>query len=241
MQNNKLHVFFLAVILIMAVSQVAAAGGDKSPKSSDLVKIEFIHWKKGFAKPDTAKPAQSIICYKFLTPSTIKWLTTVNYSINISNSQGLSSDFIASAVKTAAETWDSAIGKELMNNNAPSFDPTTTYGVQDYKNSITFGNYPSNGVIAVTSVWYNTRTKTIVEFDMMFDNDWTWGDASINPSVMDLQNIATHELGHAVGLADIYSATCSPLTMYGYSGYGETQKRTLESADIAGLQTLYGI
>ncbi len=28
---------------------------------------------------------------------------------------------------------------------------------------------------------------------------------------------------------------------YGYSNYGETQKRTLESADIKGIQTLYGI
>jgi hypothetical protein len=29
--------------------------------------------------------------------------------------------------------------------------------------------------------------------------------------------------------------------MYGYSNYGETQKRTLEPPDVKGLQTLYGI
>ncbi|PJA83788.1 MAG: peptidase M10A and M12B matrixin and adamalysin, partial [Candidatus Nealsonbacteria bacterium CG_4_9_14_3_um_filter_37_29] len=56
----------------------------------------------------------------------------------------------------------------------------------------------------------------------------------------DLQNIATHELGHGVGLGDVYETACSEVTMYGYSNYGETQKRTLEAPDITGLQTLYG-
>ncbi|MDP3026842.1 MAG: matrixin family metalloprotease, partial [Nanoarchaeota archaeon] len=67
-----------------------------------------------------------------------------------------------------------------------------------------------------------------------------WGNASSNTKVIDLQNIATHELGHGVGLADIYSTACSSVTMYGYSYYGDTEKRTLETPDITGLQTLYG-
>jgi predicted Zn-dependent protease len=58
---------------------------------------------------------------------------------------------------------------------------------------------------------------------------------------MDLQNIATHEFGHAVGLGDIYDTACSSVTMYGYSDYGDTVKRTLETPDITGLRTLYGI
>jgi len=58
---------------------------------------------------------------------------------------------------------------------------------------------------------------------------------------MDLENIATHEIGHGAGLNDIYSSSCTAVTMYGYSDYGETSKRTLEIPDIQGLQTLYGI
>ena len=56
---------------------------------------------------------------------------------------------------------------------------------------------------------------------------------------MDLQNIATHELGHAVGLDDIYTSTCSEVTMYGYSTYMETKKRTLEQPDIKGISGIY--
>ncbi|TET76932.1 MAG: matrixin family metalloprotease, partial [Dehalococcoidia bacterium] len=110
----------------------------------------------------------------------------------------------------------------------------------NYENAISFGDYPTAGVIAVASVWYNPATKTIVEFDIMFDTDWTWGDADGNPDVMDLQNIAVHELGHGVGLADVYDTECSAVTMYGYSADGETQKRDLADPDITGIQELYG-
>ena len=58
---------------------------------------------------------------------------------------------------------------------------------------------------------------------------------------MDLENIATHELGHTLGLGDIYTDACQVVTMYGYSGTGDIEKRSLEQPDINGLQTLYGI
>ncbi len=80
----------------------------------------------------------------------------------------------------------------------------------------------------------------------MFDIDFSWGDAGPtseselgDTSVMDLQNIATHELGHGAGLADLYDDQASEQTMYGYASYGETKKRTLNTGDIAGIQALY--
>lgn len=81
--------------------------------------------------------------------------------------------------------------------------------------------------------------REILEFDVLFDTDFVWGDASQNPEVMDLQNIATHEIGHGAGLGDVYASACSEVTMYGLSGYGELTKRTLENPDVIGLRTLY--
>ncbi len=223
---------------VVAMKAEAFQGNGKA-NAPDLEKIEFIHWKKGFGKPEWAKAPKPPSCYKFLAPTKIKWtVLPVNYVINPENPQGLKKTFIEDAVSTSAETWDAATGKELMNNSY-FFDNSATYGVLDYKNAITFGNYPTDGVIAVTNVWYNPVTRRIVDFDIMFDTDWTWGDAVADPTLMDLQNIAVHELGHGVGLADVYDTACSDVTMYGYSDYGEIQKRTLEQPDIKGLLTLY--
>ena len=243
---KKLGLGILIGIVVLALSGVAVAisnqGADKA-KAPDLEKIEFIHWKKDFAKPEAAKAPKTPTCYAFLGKygkTYLKWTTLpVKYVINPVNPvQTLDETFVTSAVGTSAETWDAATGQEIMNGY--TVDNTVVYGVQDYKNAITFGNYPTAGVIAVTAVWYNPATKAIVEFDVMFDTDWTWGDAALDSAKMDLQNIATHELGHGVGLADVYDSVCSLVTMYGYSDYGEIIKRTLEQQDITGLQTIYG-
>ena len=76
---------------------------------------------------------------------------------------------------------------------------------------------------------------------MLLNDAYVWGDADVNPSVMYAKNILTHELGHAVGMDDIYSDACSDVTMFGYSFEGDVAKRTLESPDITGLQSMYGI
>jgi len=207
--------------------------------NKDIVKVEFIHYAKSV---NHAKPIPPVTdpCYKLMG---VKWSSLpVKYNINPINQEGLSQAFVLSTISSAAETWDAATSKELF-NNAYNVDTTAAYGVRDSKNSIVFGNYSNNAVIAVTSVWYSTKTKQIQEFDMLFNNYYNWGDASINPSdasVMDLQDIATHELGHSIGLDDIYTSTCSAVTMYGYGTGGETQKRTLEPSDITGLRKIYG-
>jgi len=210
-------------------AQIIPASEDKDK----LERIDIIH----YAKPGNGEKAKTTTCYKLLG---YKWKTLpINYVINPSNPQGLSEEFITSAVSASAETWDAATSKELF-NDAYSVNYSIQYGVQDFKNAIVLADYPNDNVIAITSYWRNPRTKAMVEFDIKFNTRFAWGDATINPSVMDLQDIATHELGHGVGLADVYNSACSEVTMYGYSGYGETKERTLESADITGLQLMYG-
>ena len=228
-------------MVFLGIGTVFAITDAKVEKGANLTKIEFIHYKRDFLKPEVAKNPKQPTCYKFLTPTKVKWLSLpVTYVINPSNPQQLNEDFVIKAIFNSGETWDEAVSKELMNNTY-FVDYSATYGVQDYKNSISFGDYPKEGVIAVTTVWYNSRTKAIVEFDIMFDTDWDWGDATSDLTKMDLANIATHEFGHGVGLADVYETSCSAVTMYGYSDYGEIQKRTLEIPDITALLNLYGI
>ncbi len=250
MQNLALiaTTFVLAVLLTGGAASMLipanshakdnARAPDNSPVIGDrwdLERVDFIH----YAKPSAAITAQAKteLCYKLLG---VKWKNApVSYAINPANPYQLSEAFVTSAISTSAETWDAATSLELFDNTY-GIDYTAQYGTQDFKNSAVFGEYSDNNVIAVTSIWYTRVGKQIVEFDMLFNTKFAWGEATIAGGVMDLQNIATHELGHATGLGDIYRSTCSSVTMYGYSGYGELQKRTLELPDIIGLQKIYG-
>jgi predicted Zn-dependent protease len=236
MKKTKLVGFLIAAIFLISV--VSSISPSTSAEKTDLEKLTFIHYRDGSIKIiEKENPAKQATCYKLMG---VKWSSLpVNYVINPTNPQNLPESFITSAISTSAETWDNATSRELFNDSY-TINYYAQYGVQNFENAIVFGSYPNNGVIAVTSIWYNRKTKQIVEFDMLFNTYYTWGDATQNSTVMDLQNIATHEFGHSVGLNDVYITQCSSVTMYGYSDYGETQKRTLEQPDITGLQKIYG-
>ncbi|MEM2613998.1 MAG: hypothetical protein QXO15_07225 [Nitrososphaerota archaeon] len=89
----------------------------------------------------------------------------------------------------------------------------------------------------MTYIWY-TGDK-IIETDTRLNTRFKWsltGEAG----KMDVQNIMTHEFGHWCGLDDLYEDKDYWLTMYGYTSYGETYKRTLGLGDVLGLQVRYG-
>jgi hypothetical protein len=260
-------VVILAIILVFSVTatakiQIPASeqGKDKSKADNSpviekednnlnlmppgLEKIVYIHYKKGFAKPSWAGGGEKESkCYDFLARGA-KWKTLpVNYVIDPDNPDGLTEEFITSAIHAGAEEWDNHTSAELFGTYSIDYNASWDSDQPDGRNELVFGDYPEEGVIAVTVVWgYFSgppSLREIKEFDVLFDTDFTWGDATIDP-VMDLQNIATHEIGHGAGLDDLYSTDCSEQTMYGYSDYGETKKRDLASGDIAGIQELYG-
>lgn len=210
-------------------------------KNSRISKAEFILREDDIKNANSGMKTKHVFgssgsCWK--TFATWNSNTPVKYVINPRNSQGIDQSFITSAIKGSAETWDVVTPRELFSDTY-SIDKYAKYGRYDGKNSIVFGFYPYPGVIAVTGIWYYTDTGQILEADMLFNTAYRWGDATIYPNRMDIRNIATHELGHVVGLDDIYDGTCSEVTMYGYGSVGETKKRTLEMQDKTGLLSLY--
>jgi len=98
-------------------------------------------------------------------------------------------------------------------------------------------------VIGVTTVWGYfggpPPRREIVEAHILFNDDFEWGDGSLNSALMDVQNIGTHELGHWVGMGDLYQLGASEETMYGYSEEGETKKRDIYKGDTKGVTKLY--
>ncbi|MEQ8155967.1 MAG: matrixin family metalloprotease [Clostridiaceae bacterium] len=200
--------------------------------NSQIKHIEILHYKiigQTFAAQSTDSGGYGLMGISIDTSNPIK------YYINYSNAP----KGIASTLETSASTWDSETSAKLFGGILGG--TTAKYGKYDGKNVITFDKYRGNPqVIAVTSIWYNTATMKVTEFDMLFNTKYSWGNASYNSNVMDIQNIATHEFGHVVGLDDLYSDSDMLETMYGYSDYGETYKRDLYTGDINGVHNIYG-
>ena len=215
-------------------------------KAPPLEMITIVHYKKDFAKPEnpgqSGKLPKTESCYGFIS-AYAKLIATENLLVNPANS-GLSEAEVLSGIQSSAATWDEQTSAALF--GGVTADYTANFDqYADGQNEISFGNYPQSGVIAVTRIWGyfsgKPASRYISQFDLMFDTDFVWGDADADATLMDFKNIATHELGHGVGLNDQYSTSCQEVTMYGYSTNGETEKRTLATPDIQGLRILYGI
>ena len=259
-------VFALLFIFTLVGSALAEmpdkARSPNNPNRPVLDKITFIHYKKGYGKPTGCNndgkcqgwesatcedcagsgsgSGEESKCYGFISKGA-KWKDTATYYIN--DNGGLEDLLVEGPIWAGAEAWDNFVAFELFTYGGIT---DALAGEQDYQNTLSWGNYPQAEVIAVTTIWgyfYGPPGKReIVEFDILFDTDYQWGDAEEGdcaPIVMDLQNIATHEFGHGAGLDDLYESSCSEETLYGYSDYCEIKKRDLGIGDITGIDELY--
>jgi len=138
------------------------------------------------------------------------------------------------AIQAAASTWTNVGGSCFAFNYAGA--TTASAPTKDGHNVLRWGS--TGGSIATNYVWYSG--SNIVESDVVFDDSFNWSaDPSCPADRMDVQNIATHELGHALLLLDLYQSCNSDVTMYGYGSNGQTTKRTLDPSDEDGIRYIY--
>ena len=181
-------------------------------------------------------------CYTVLARSA-EWKTVENYIVDPTNNSGLSSDFVKDTFAASLASWNDNSPQPIFGTEVTGVvDGIDTVSI-DGKNEIMFGSIDEPGVIAVTVTWGifggPPQSRELVEWDAFFDDvDFDWGDTDIESGIMDLQNIATHEFGHAAGLGHP-SDTCTDETMYAYASIDETLKRSLNAGDIAGIDNLY--
>jgi hypothetical protein len=227
----------------------------------------IVHYKKGHGKPGTncgngiceagenAKkcpadcgggtepPADDADCYAFMAKGA-KWKSIEPYVVNPANSRGLNESYVVANFAADVEKWEAAAGKNILGSGSATSAPLEIDDVQpDGQNEMYFGSIDEPGVIGITIVWGYfggaPRFRELLEWDHVYDEvDFDWS-ASGEAAKMDFESIATHELGHSMGLSDLYTGDCSEQTMYGYASEGETKKRTLEAGDIAGISSLY--
>ncbi|MDP2664229.1 MAG: matrixin family metalloprotease [bacterium] len=208
----------------------------------------FVDYKKGFAKPPWAGGGKNggtdtSSCYGFLAKGA-KWKVIEDWVVNPANTEGLTNSFILSNLSGDIGKWEAAAGADILGGGSvTSATLVADTNSPDKQNEVYFADIDSPGAIGVTIVWGifggPPFARELVEWDQVYDDvDFNWSSVG-EAGKMDFENIATHELGHSVGMGDLYESTCSEQTMYGYASYGETKKQTLEAGDIAGIQKLY--
>lgn len=108
---------------------------------------------------------------------------------------------------------------------------------------------PPSNALAVTLLSFNSGEGTISDADIYFNSqNFQWGVVAPEGggALIDIQNIATHEIGHLLGLDHSSEEFFEPeevlsdATMYYASGAGEVTRRVLKEDDIYGLRSLYG-
>lgn len=239
----------IAVVLVLSFAVPVLAAKPITPKVLEAV---FIHYELP-TKGKPAPPAPKVYdYYELLGPKwdLSKYAAGVPYVINPTGAPAGAEI----EVKAAFEAWDAVTNAELFSDN-PIVDTNSWWGREDGKNNVSWQVISGGGIIAGTWIWYYDNDKNgnmspgdeIKETDIVFNASQRWG---IDPdgegtayklkNMFDVRNIGTHEVGHVVGLDDLYNAKYSEITMYGYSSKGETKKISVELGDINGTRELYG-
>lgn len=168
--------------------------------------------------------------------------TLATYSYGGIHWSGTSTDYFLSGAMPAA--WQTAIATSATTwtNDASRFVFNRTFTSQDH--FIWRQDDGNNGKLGSTLTSWNNETLLLIDADTKFNTHYAWSTTG-EAGKYDVQNAATHELGHWLKLGDVYMNDPNHPenqfeTMYAYADPGEIIKRTLDGGDKAGIRFIYG-
>ncbi|MBX3468046.1 MAG: matrixin family metalloprotease [Planctomycetes bacterium] len=108
--------------------------------------------------------------------------------------------------------------------------------IWDMQGTSGFFDSPAGGLVAITPVDFEPSTGRILDADIIFNGKNYLFSTDLTGGTFDIQNVATHEVGHFIGLdhSAVVGATMNP-----FAHTGDTRLRSLEQDDIAGASAIY--
>jgi hypothetical protein len=187
------------------------------------------------------------------TPTPLKWnASRVRWFATDRGTAGVSASQFQAAVERAFATWDEVPTASITFQFA-GFTSATPFE-DDGVSVLGFESEPDlDRVLGATTFVVDDVTGAIVESDVFFNSVFAWSTATAGEAGrFDLQSVATHEIGHFVGLGHsaigetevqpqggrrvlASGAVMFPIAL----GRGVTADRELQPDDIAGVSDLY--
>jgi hypothetical protein len=147
------------------------------------------------------------------------------------------------ALRGAIRAWNEidATTARLVEDESSAQQARTDWAADDL-HSIVFDESnacgyfpPGSGVVALTPIWFTSQGK-ITDADILFNGAGYQFTTSGEPGRFDVADVATHELGHLLGLDHSGSAGS---TMYPYVDPTVVLHRSVSSDDAVGLRCAY--
>lgn len=213
----------------------------------DISREDLAQRLQNISNATTTLNSYGSLCFDTMV-SNLAWTLAQPFYIHTSNLAVACMDaaFVQCVFSRAVGAIQSALDWQPFGSLRLFHNVTTPTIGRNNRNDVMFGSIPlpnAAQILAVTSFWWS-GINNLVEWDQAY-NTMTYQFGAVEQwrnytHLVDLQNTATHELLHSLGMRDTYSNDCSESSCYGLANYRERKKRSLEIDDQVGLNSIYG-
>lgn len=171
---------------------------------------------------------------------------------------GIKAESAQNAITDAADAWDEAVEQSLFTDDSTVIIDDSKKVINPFSEEYAPDGFNLNGFmnlgndyLSLTAFWTDLSEKdgyySIIESDIVYNLDFKWTDdekQAENTGKLDLQSVALHELGHTIGLGDLYNLNDGDERKLDYAqvmNLYDGPQRTLGNGDLAGAQEMYGV